>query len=491
MRGEDLVNKMKLLLGTLVVSLSFSLHNPVSRAASDDVQASFPVFPVSVNGTVMDVSHSEYPLLIYNDITYFPMTWNNTAALGLSVHWNAGSGLSIQKKNACVPLEQDLDPAVNSNEYSQKASLVPFPISLNGKQIVNANEPYPVLFYRDITYFPMTWKFTHDEFGWNTSWDSANGFAIDSCGGLANSQMKQTFDLNLANGGQLAVQGDWIYMNPASKNQGPNQLVKVRKDGSGEVKLSDDNARNINVVGDWLYYSVNTPAENKMNGIYKIRTDGTERTLVSSSPIGQMWVLGDWIYYIQQTYIQTEDAYGGYFMPNGIHKMKLDGSEDQELVAGSQIYRFYLTSEKIYFTMREKPEQSSGLFSINPDGSDLKKLQGDGDITQAVLIDSWLYYVDKFGKRLNKMSLDGSIVIPLFTSGTYISSLQYREGWIYMVNGSFGVHGAAALAKLRTDGTGYSELATARAIALYFVDKTLYFPQWYMGDNSFEHMNVE
>lgn len=485
------MKKMKLLLGTLAISLSFSLHNPVARAASGDVQASFPDFPVSVNGTVMDVSHSEYPLLIYNDITYFPMTWTNTAALGLSVQWEAGGGLSIQKKDVCVPLEQDLAPVVNSNEYSQKASLVPFPVSLNGRQIVNANEPYPVLFYRDITYFPMTWKFAHDEFGWNTSWDSANGFAIDSCGGLTNSQLKQTFDLNLANGGQLAIQGGWIYMNSASKNQGPNQLVKVRKDGSGEVKLSDDNARNINVVGDWLYYTVNTPVENKMNGIYKIKTDGTERTLVSSSPSGQMWVLGDWIYYINQTYIQTEDANGGYHMPTGIHKMKLDGSEDQELVAGFQIYRFFLTSDKIYFTMKEMPEQASGLYSINSDGSDLKKLQGDEDITQAVLIDGWLYYVDKFGKQLKKMSLDGSVIIPLFTSETYISSLQYRKGWIYMVNGNSGIHGAAALAKLRTDGTGYSELAMARAIALYFVDKTLYFPLWNMGDNRFEHINVE
>lgn len=111
------MNKMKLLLGTLAVSLSFSLYNPVSRAASGDVQASFPVFPVSVNGTVLDVSHSEYPLLIYNDITYFPMTRNNTAALGLSVHWEAGSGLSIQKKDTCAPFEQDLAPVVNSNEY--------------------------------------------------------------------------------------------------------------------------------------------------------------------------------------------------------------------------------------------------------------------------------------------------------------------------------------------------------------------------------------
>lgn len=32
-------------------------------------------------------------------------------------------------------------------------------------------------------------------------------------------------------------------MSPAS-----DQFVKVRKDGSGEVKLSDDNARNINVA---------------------------------------------------------------------------------------------------------------------------------------------------------------------------------------------------------------------------------------------------
>ncbi|WP_159884165.1 DUF5050 domain-containing protein [Paenibacillus puerhi] len=480
--SRESLNKMKLLLGTLAISLSFSLHSPISRAASGDVQASFPVFPVTVNGTVMDVSHSEYPLLIYNDITYFPMTWNNMAALGLSVQWDDDSGLSIQKEDACVPLEQDLTPAVNSNEYSQRASLVPFPVTVNGRQFVNTNEPYPVLFYQDITYFPLTWKFAHDEFGWNTSWDSANGLTIESCSGVTNSQLKQAFDLNVANGGALAVEDDWIYMNPINQNANVYKLVKVRRDGSGEVKLSDDNAGSINVVGDWLYYTVtgkkmNGIYEEKMNGIYKIKTDGTQRTLVSSTNNGgQMWVQGDWIYYISQKF--------------NIHKMKLDGSEDQELAAGSHISRFFLTSDRLYFIMQEKPEGPRWLYAINLDGTNMKKYHSEGNIANVIIVDRWLYYVYN-DKHLKKMSLDGSVVIPLFTSRTYISSLQYREGWIYMINGTGGVSNSPDLAKLRIDGTGYKVLAEVRALALYFADKTLYFKVWDMGDVSLEHMEVK
>jgi hypothetical protein len=490
-RSIVMMKKINFCLSAFMICLSISWYTPVSQAAAPiDAHVSFPVFPATVNGTVMDVSHSEYPLLVYKDITYFPMTWNNTSALGLTVSWNAGDGLSLQKNDACVPLQQNLTPLANSNENGQTAGLAPFPVQVGGKQVVNAEEPYPVLFYRNITYFPMTWRFAHDEFGWNTSWDAEHGFGISSCAGLSDTQKKQADDLNVANSGQVAVQGDWIYMNPASKYEGPNQLVKVKKDGSGEIRLSDDNAKSINIAGNWLYYTVSEPSTNRLADIYKIKTDGTERTQVSAVPTTQIWLQDDWIYYIRQTFEQRPDnTGGGYFTPSGLYKMKTDGSSDSMLVQGKGINHFFLNGDRIYFLMQDNEAEPSRLFRLNLDGSEVTKLQDS--VTKVFVIDGWVYYINNFGKQLNKMSPDGFINIPVVTSDQWIATLSYRQGWLYMVNGSFGIQGTAFIDKLKIDGTGRTHLAQARASALYFADRTLYFPQFGMGDNHLEHMEVD
>ena len=44
-------------------------------AMAANVQATLPSFPVTLNGTVIDNSYRQYPLLVYNNITYFPMTY--------------------------------------------------------------------------------------------------------------------------------------------------------------------------------------------------------------------------------------------------------------------------------------------------------------------------------------------------------------------------------------------------------------------------------
>ncbi|ALS22901.1 hypothetical protein IJ22_25280 [Paenibacillus naphthalenovorans] len=118
-------------------------------------------------------------------------------------------------------------------------------------------KPFPVLFFRDIIYFPMTWRFTNDAFGWNTAWDQVNGYRISACGSLSETaeqrNKEQLVQNNLINGGLLAVSGDWIYTNPSSSTP---SLARWSIDGSSRMKLSDDNARSINVVDDWIYYTV-------------------------------------------------------------------------------------------------------------------------------------------------------------------------------------------------------------------------------------------
>lgn len=450
-----------LLIGFLCLPIASVVH-AASAIKSDQVIVRFPEFPVRVNGTAVDVKHSEYPLIVYQDVTYLPMTWNNAAALGLSAYWDSNKGFSLQKKDACSPLEQVLKPQSNTNGALQTAELTPFSVRVNGKEIDNSKEPYPVLHYRNITYFPMTWRFTHDEFGWKTSWSEARGFVIESCSGRAPDQDQQDNFYNLSIGGLVAVQGDWIYMNPDSHNT----LLKVNKTTGEQFTLTVASASWINVAGDWLYFTASDSAASS-KVIYKIKNDGTGRTRISETPAGLIRVKDDSIYYIHTG--------GSYDMPqpDGIHKMSIDGTGDLELVRGRVNYKgMVISGDKLYYILQE--ESGTNLYVMNLDGSGQTKLRDD--VLRMTVIDGWIYFVQSNGNQLNKMSIDGKIVIPLYTADKMITNLSYRDGWIYLTKGGYGISGEAAIERLRVDGTAREELAAARAMGLYFAGNKLYFP---------------
>lgn len=168
--------KLARVLGTLLLILA--LLAPSAYAAGDHVRVSQPSFAVKIDGVTLDNRHARYPLLVYRDITYFPMTWNFSQALGLTTHWSQETGLRIDHTGHKEPLQQDLQSAARDPRASYTAAVAAYPIQVNGKAIDNKAEPYPILNFLGITYFPMTWRFAHDEFGWETHWSKDTGFSI-------------------------------------------------------------------------------------------------------------------------------------------------------------------------------------------------------------------------------------------------------------------------------------------------------------------------
>ena len=173
---------MKTLFKILLLFISFCMALPsYTLSASNDIQVKLPIFKVTVNGTIIDTVNSKYPLLIYKDITYFPMTFNYASALGLITEWNQATGFGVSKNpyTTNTPIVQDLT-GFNSSTLSYDAVIPSFKVKVNGKEIENTNEEYPLFVFRDITYFPMTWRFAVTEFGFNTSWNAAEGFMINT-----------------------------------------------------------------------------------------------------------------------------------------------------------------------------------------------------------------------------------------------------------------------------------------------------------------------
>jgi hypothetical protein len=74
---------------TLCIMLFYTLIAQMAAPASaapKQVGVRIPSFNVELNGVKIDNEHQEYPLLVYKDITYFPMTWDFSRALSLSVN---------------------------------------------------------------------------------------------------------------------------------------------------------------------------------------------------------------------------------------------------------------------------------------------------------------------------------------------------------------------------------------------------------------------
>ncbi|MCH4890854.1 hypothetical protein EZV73_24960 [Acidaminobacter sp. JC074] len=148
-----------------------------SLVYGESVEVTIPEFDVTVDGQAVDNENNAYPLIVYNDITYFPMTWNFTRSLGLKTDWHADTGLVIGKTD---PLEKlQIDTSVkNDLSKTYTASVADFKIGLNNKTIDNKTEKYPILLFRDVTYFPLTWRFAVEEFGWKSDFNPTSGLNI-------------------------------------------------------------------------------------------------------------------------------------------------------------------------------------------------------------------------------------------------------------------------------------------------------------------------
>lgn len=163
-----------LLVMAMVITVPFTMAH-----AADVVSVSLPDFPVTLNGQTTSNDYSQYPLLVYRNITYFPMTYYDCRLLGLHTEWAEAEGLSIEKQDGSIS-EYVREIQSSRNSRSQRAQIATGKIQVNGKVIDNSQEEYPLLLFRDVTYFPLTWRFAVDEFGWEYEYDQTTGLTISN-----------------------------------------------------------------------------------------------------------------------------------------------------------------------------------------------------------------------------------------------------------------------------------------------------------------------
>lgn len=172
------------ILAMIILAVGSLCSEPILAWADTPVKVTLPTFKVTLNGTPVDNTNNQYPLLVYKDMTYFPMTYHGARFLQVKANWYENVQVlfvgKAEEKEAVLQLEKASSP----NKSSYTAAIPAYKIAVNTIRasdfLDNNQEPYPVLNFRGITYFPLTWRFTVEEFGWEYQFDEENGLVINS-----------------------------------------------------------------------------------------------------------------------------------------------------------------------------------------------------------------------------------------------------------------------------------------------------------------------
>ncbi|MBQ3022147.1 MAG: hypothetical protein IJD91_02315 [Clostridia bacterium] len=240
--------------------------------------ANIPACSVTLSGQNVDNSYRQYPLLQYRDIVYFPMTYYDCRFLGVATKWNADTNtLEITKEN--------ISGAYRNYNWEWKngklneISICNFNIIVNGKEIDNKNEEYPLILFRDVTYFPLTWRFAVDEFGWEYSYDDKNGLVINAdnyiCKTLKLPDLRtQTVPNAATDGTYYYYTGNdrKIYRAPVDNPSANELILTTAPNGYAEY---GNNLIGFSVQDSGTYLSFRTGNSMGTNYRYKINPDGS------------------------------------------------------------------------------------------------------------------------------------------------------------------------------------------------------------------------
>jgi hypothetical protein len=233
---------------------------------------------------------------------------------------------------------------------------------------------------------------------------------------------------NIVNGGYAAYKNGWLYY---CGNDG--RLYKIREDGKGRARLTEERGALINLSGGYIYYvcSENVPAVL----FRKSLTDGGEREEVAEA--GEcVSIAGDWVYYVK--------ADGN----NGIYKTRA-GKSGCEKLTDDACACVSADGDLLYYS---NGSDGKKLYRINADGTGRMKLNEDESLFVNIS-EGFAYYSNgSDGKRLYKIRLDGTGRTKLNDDESLF--VNAHKGYVYYSN----IGDGKRLYRIGDDGTGRTRL---------------------------------
>lgn len=229
------------------------------------VNIQIPSFKVSINDIEMEKRENKYPIILYKDVTYFPMTYKNSRFLGVNTFWD--------KDTKTLKIERDIPKGDyyryigRRNKNYDVAKQADFNIVVNGKDIDNKNEKFPLLVYRDVTYFPLTWRFCNYEFNWEYSFDKDSGLRISSKKNNCKRDILNvsSYNTNFREYYFSKEIGGINYL--VGRNRKNSNIIISKIDSGKDVEVKDVNKNGSNLVLDNnnLYFTVDYETQKTVN----------------------------------------------------------------------------------------------------------------------------------------------------------------------------------------------------------------------------------
>lgn len=209
------MKKIRYLLAGVAVALFVSLSTFAYNITGWMFGVGFlPEFPVTVNGQEYNYNeYEEYPLFVNGGVTYFPLTYNNALLLNLIPEYDAENPRSIAfirgnpeepkqifKKILIKAVEDPLEaqtpyrdsniyqvhypraeknePSLNANSYGGwYFDHFGINITIDGKELDELLD-YPLVYYRNMWYLPLTWHVVTDILGGSITFDAEKGLEV-------------------------------------------------------------------------------------------------------------------------------------------------------------------------------------------------------------------------------------------------------------------------------------------------------------------------
>jgi hypothetical protein len=244
---------------------------------------------------------------------------------------------------------------------------------------------------------------------------------------------------NLYQNGKFAQSGVWTYYTSLYDNK----LYKINKDGGNRIKLSDDNASSINVIGDYVYY-INQGDDY----IYKVKSDGTSRTKIyPQSHYNKMITDGNKIYLQKYDGIYTIDM-------NGSNPQKIINANNNSIIDDSLalIGNYIIYSDK-------------GIFAASLDGT-FKKCLLELDSNVNFLTDG-RYLFFEGPNVIRRLDLDTGAVkdLNLSTNSTVLNTIYNDKLYYSKEDGTY---------ECDIDGLNSKRILDTKTFIMYCTQNGLY-----------------
>lgn len=262
------------------------------------------------------------------------------------------------------------------------------------------------------------------------------------------------------NGGSgiAAQEGEWIYFCNASDER---RIYKMKLDGSGKEKISDDSAAWLNISDGWIYYR----NDSDHLKLYKMTTEGAEKVCLRDDRTFLHKVMGEWIYFtFKNIDVETDGSSSSYYLG----KIRIDGTEFTPLCI-EDVNTFAVLDGWIYVSINEdKSNINGGLYKMDTSGKIVEKITDTegGDLN---IINEWLYYFNYDDFNLYRVRTNGTAEEKI--SDHYVGYINVHEDWVYYCAVEEGKH----LYRVKIDGSKKEKLSDDMAIDICIIaDRLVY-----------------